>query len=282
MAQEPRTGTGIWRARLREGMLDLTFFTYHEAMSCLFAVGIFGLLAVSHLIQIPGLYRYDLLLLGCLVMQVLLYVTGIETKDEVKVIGVFHLIGLALELFKVHMGSWSYPEPAWSKVAGVPLYSGFMYASVASYVCQAWRRLQIQVAYYPKWWLAMPVAAAGYLNFFTHHYVGDYRWWILLAVLLVFWRTQIHFTVRGRVRRMPLVLGFFLVGLFVYLAENIATFYGAWQYPDQQQGWHLVDPRKISSWFMLIIVEGILVAQLKRVKANMSHEEAARLTVQDI
>lgn len=36
----------------------------------------------------------------------------LESLDEVKVIGVFHLIGLALELYKVHMGSWSYPEEA--------------------------------------------------------------------------------------------------------------------------------------------------------------------------
>lgn len=43
----------------------------------------------------------------------------------------FHLIGLALEIFKVHMGSWSYPEEGYVKIFGVPLYSGFMYASVA-------------------------------------------------------------------------------------------------------------------------------------------------------
>ncbi|PWK15617.1 DUF817 domain-containing protein [Tumebacillus permanentifrigoris] len=264
--------------RLRNGVLDLAHFTYQEAMSCLFAVFIFGMLAISHKLQIPGLHRYDLLLIACLLMQVLMYKTGLETKDEVKVIAVFHLIGLALELFKVQMGSWAYPEPAWSKIAGVPLYSGFMYASVASYVCQAWRRLDMQLSYYPKWWLAMPVAAAGYLNFFTHHYIGDYRWWILLAVVVVFWRTRVLYQVRGRVRSMPLVLAFFLVGLFIYFGENIATFYGAWQYPDQKQGWHLVDLSKISSWFLLIIVEGILVAQMKRVKANLTHEEAKRQT----
>ena len=28
----------------------------------------------------------------------------------------FHLLGLALELFKVQAGSWSYPEPAWAEV----------------------------------------------------------------------------------------------------------------------------------------------------------------------
>jgi len=66
----------------------------------------------------------------------------------------YHLIGLVLELFKVHMGSWSYPEEAYSKVFGVPLYSGFMYASVASYLCQAWRRLDVRLIDWPQaaWW----------------------------------------------------------------------------------------------------------------------------------
>ncbi len=64
-------------------------------------------------------------------MQWIMYKTGLETKDELKVITAFHLIGLLLEIYKVHFGSWSYPEEAYSKIFGVPLYSGFMHASVA-------------------------------------------------------------------------------------------------------------------------------------------------------
>ncbi len=40
-----------------------------------------------------------------------MYRSGLETRDEIKVICVFHFIGLLLELYKVRMGSWSYPEP---------------------------------------------------------------------------------------------------------------------------------------------------------------------------
>ncbi|MDZ4551831.1 DUF817 family protein, partial [Bacillus cereus] len=57
-----------------------------------------------------GLYRYDFILIACLLMQWIMYKTGLETKDELKVITVFHLIGLLLEIYKVHFGSWSYPE----------------------------------------------------------------------------------------------------------------------------------------------------------------------------
>lgn len=66
-----------------------------------------------------------------------------------KVIAVFHGAGLALELFKTHAHAWACPEPGWTKIAGVPLYSGFMYASVASYLCQAWRRLDVSLSCLP-------------------------------------------------------------------------------------------------------------------------------------
>ena len=55
------------------------------------------------------------------------------------------------------MGSWSYPEEAFSKIFGVPLYSGFMYASVASYICQSWRRLDLQIYDWPKPFLAISI-----------------------------------------------------------------------------------------------------------------------------
>jgi uncharacterized membrane protein YoaT (DUF817 family) len=39
----------------------------------------------------------------------------------------------------VPLGSWAYPEPALTKIFGVPLYSGFLHAAVGSYVVAAWR-----------------------------------------------------------------------------------------------------------------------------------------------
>src|SRR5690606_15973009 len=112
----------------------------------------------TQLIPLPWLPRYDWLLIICLAMQVWMLRSGLETHDELKVITVFHLIGLALELFKVRMGSWSYPEEGWTKVGGVPLYSGFMYASVASYLCQAWRRMKVELVHWPPLWLVTPLA----------------------------------------------------------------------------------------------------------------------------
>jgi uncharacterized membrane protein YoaT (DUF817 family) len=244
----------------------LLFFGYHQAMSCLFPVIIFLTLAASKMIPGDIIPRYDFILLICLLCQILFLATKLETVDEFKVICLFHVIGLALELYKVHMGSWSYPEAAWSKVGGVPLYSGFMYASVASYMCQAWRRLGLQLINWPETWKVSVVALATYLNFFTHHYIPDLRWILKAVIILLFFKTFVLFTIQKTTYKMPLALSFLLIGFFIWIAENVATFYGAWQYPNQQDGWHLVHFSKISSWLLLVIVSFLAVAILKHVK----------------
>ena len=76
----------------------------------------------------------------------------LESKNELLVICLFHFLGIAMELFKVHKGSWSYPEEAYTKFFGVPLYSGFMYASVASYMCQAWHWFNLKIDKQPNQW----------------------------------------------------------------------------------------------------------------------------------
>ncbi|HZG74465.1 MAG TPA: DUF817 domain-containing protein [Paenibacillus sp.] len=249
-------------------VVQLLHFGYHQAMSCLFPVAIFVTLALSSVLEIPYLHRYDAILLILLAVQFAMYRSGLETWDEIKVICVFHVIGLALEIYKVHMGSWSYPEPGYTKVFGVPLYSGFMYASVASYMCQVWRRLKMDMTGWPGLSFAGTLGGAIYLNFFTHHVLPDVRWWLKALVLIVFWKTWIVYRVRGVSYRMPLTLAFVLVGFFIWLAENIATFFNAWKYPDQHEAWRMVGFGKISSWFLLVIISVIIVAQLKYVKAG--------------
>ncbi|WP_284241678.1 DUF817 family protein, partial [Paenibacillus glycanilyticus] len=108
----------VWYRRIRQ----LFEFGYQQAMSCIFPVMIFASLAVTKVVSIPYFHRYDLLLLICLAAQVGMVAFKLETIDELKVICMFHIIGLMLELFKVHMGSWSYPGEGWSKLFGVPLY----------------------------------------------------------------------------------------------------------------------------------------------------------------
>ena len=255
----PLAPTELWR------------FGWRQAVSCIFPVAVFGSLALSQWITVPGLHRYDLILIVLLLVQWWMVASKLESFDELKVICVFHVIGLCLELYKVHMGSWMYPEDGWSKLGGVPLYSGFMYASVASYLCQAWRRLNVQLTGWPNGIWTVALSASIYFNFFTHHYIYDFRWVLMALVAVLFWRARVAFHTGGAQYRMPLIVSFALIGFFIWLAENIATFFGAWQYPDQQEAWRIVGFGKISSWFLLVIISFIIVAQLKHVKAGITN-----------
>ena len=263
----PALLTRLGSTPLGRYVLEGCAFVYKNAASCVFPGSIFVLLAFSKVFALP-LPRYDFLLLGCVGLQVLMVAAGLETRDELKVVCVFHLLGLTLELFKTHVGSWAYPEAAYSKLGLVPLYSGFMYASVASFMTQAWRRFDLRLVNWPSPAVVVPLGAAIYLNFFSHHFVFDLRWVLVGAVFGVFVKTKIRFTPYRSTFATPLVVAFVLIGLFVWLAENISTYLGAWVYPHQVDGWHVVDLGKLSSWGLLVIVSFMIVAQLKRVKAE--------------
>jgi uncharacterized membrane protein YoaT (DUF817 family) len=240
-------------------------FVKQEALSCLFPISVFALLALSHFVT-GTIYRYDFMLAGCVAVQVLLVVLKIETLDELKVICIFHLLGLIMELFKVNFGSWAYPEQAITKFFGVPLYSGFMYASVASYMCQAWRRLNLQLYNWPKHWIARIIGALIYLNFFSNHFMPDVRYLVALLIILFFRKAVVEFYIENKAYRMPVILSFLLVGFFIWLAENVATRLGAWKYAYQHKTWAIVDCQKISSWGFLVIVSFIIITELKSLK----------------
>ncbi|NBP69762.1 MAG: DUF817 domain-containing protein [Cytophagia bacterium] len=242
---------------------ELLSFGMKQVLSCIFPAFIFCMLIISNLIHLPFLYRYDFLLIACIVMQAIMYFSKVETGAEVLVITLFHLLGLFMEIFKVAMHSWSYPEFAYSKIFDVPLYSGFMYASVGSYVCQAWRWHKLKLENWPGFLPAAFISIGIYLNFFTHHYAYDFRWVLTLLLLVIFWKTKVIFTTNNAERKMPLVLSFLLIGFFIWVAENMATYLGAWKYASQHEGWKMVSLGKISSWFLLVVLSIVIVIQLK-------------------
>ncbi len=250
-------------SKARNLWMELLVFAYKNGVSCIFPVTIFALLAVSRMLPLGVLPRYDFLLICCLLMQAFLYFTKMESMDEVLVICIFHILGITMEWFKVYHHSWSYPEEAYTKIYGVPLYSGFMYASVASFMCQAWRRFELQMTDWPKNGVAMVLAALVYINFFTHHFIGDYRWILAALTVIAFLKSKVWFTTNTLRRQMPVALSFLLIGFFIWLAENVATFFGAWKYAHQHHEWKLVHLQKIGSWILMSIVSYIIVAQLK-------------------
>ncbi|MFB9314387.1 DUF817 domain-containing protein [Nocardioides plantarum] len=243
-------------------LTQLLRFAWLEAQSCVFAAALFAGLLVAYVVPLP-VARYDALLVWCVVVTLGFWALGLESWREVLVIVAFHLLGLGLEVFKVHVGSWSYPEDAATKVWDVPLFSGFMYAAVGSYVCQAWRRLSLRVSGFDVGPTAV-VAVLVYANFFTHHWIVDLRLPIAAVGLVVLRRAWVHFTVGGTGYRMPLALSFLLIGLFLWVAENAATFLGAWRYPGQLEVWEAVHAAKIGSWALLVTMSFVLVAAVKR------------------
>lgn len=184
-----------WMRRLPLPLMEFWSFGVKEALSCAFAVSFFITLGLSKILPMGGIPRYDFILVVALAVQFAMVYCGLETKRELAAVSLFHLLGLVLEIFKTSpaIGSWAYPEFAYTKVMGVPLYSGFMYAAVASYMMQSWRHLSLRLTGYPAHWLAAALALAIYLNFFTHHFIGDYRWPLTLLLVAAFWRTRVYF-----------------------------------------------------------------------------------------
>jgi uncharacterized membrane protein YoaT (DUF817 family) len=262
---------------MRDTFIEFLIFGWKEARACVFAGSFFLVLIASRSIPLGSLPRYDFIFLAAIAIQIILLVARIESIREGLVLCLFHAIGLILELFKTHpsVAAWSYPEPGYLKLGTVPLYSGFMYAAVASYMCQAWRIFDLKLDRYPSYWLSVPLCAAIYINFFTNRYIQDLRYLLIPAVFVVFLRTRVNFTVwRGLQRHMPLVVSFALIGFFIWVAENIATFFGAWVYPEQTDRWTVVSFQKFSSWFLLVIISFLIVADLKHVREEKNRQTA--------
>ncbi|MFI6853900.1 DUF817 domain-containing protein [Streptomyces sp. NPDC050416] len=247
--------TDPWAAPVRH-LLD---FAWTQTRACAFAIALLSGVAVSALLPGLPIARYDLLVVYGVLLTLVFWLRGWENGRDVAVITVCHVIGLAFELVKVSLGSWSYPEPGVLKFAGVPLYGGFLYAAVGSYVCRAWQLFDLGlVRYRPR--ATAVVAAAIYVNFFSHHWLPDVRWVLAGLLLAVTAGTSVCFTVRGVRRRMPLALSFALIGFFLWVAENLATLVGAWRYPYQEHGWEPVGVQKFGAWALLISVTFVLAA----------------------
>ena len=108
--------------------------------------------------------------------------------------------------------------------------------------------------------MTLILALLIYANFFTHHFVPDIRILLFVLVAAAFGRTWVYYRPYRKFRRMPLLLGFCLVTLFIWAAENIGTFGAIWVYPHQRHGWQLVHFGKYGAWFLLMIISFVLVS----------------------
>jgi uncharacterized membrane protein YoaT (DUF817 family) len=227
---------------------------------------LFGALLLLAIVATRAIYpddallaRNDLLTIVAVLIQIGMLVGRLETIGELRVILLFHVVGTVMELFKTDVGSWSYGAGGVLHLGAVPLFSGFMYAAVGSYMVRVVRLFDIRFERYPRRWLTALVAIACYLNFFTHHYVLDIRWVLFAAIVVLYWPSVLEARVWRARLRLPVLVGFVLVALFIWIAENVATAGQAWIYPDQADGWTPVSIAKLGSWLLLMMISVVLV-----------------------
>ncbi|MFA5955627.1 DUF817 domain-containing protein [Hyphomicrobium sp.] len=254
------------RGRVAHFAYEFVRFGVKQAWACLFGALLLGLLIATHFFYPKGatLARYDFLVIAAVLIQVVMLVFKLETIEEAKVILVFHVVGTVMEIFKTSVGSWIYPEASLLRVGGVPLFTGFMYAAIGSYIARCWRLFDFRFTRHPPVWALGILSAAIYANFFAHHYVWDFRPLLFAAAVILIGPCTIYYKIWKTHRHMPLLLGLFLVALFIWFAENIGTFTAAWAYPNQRHGWVLVSVGKLGSWFLLMLISYTLVAALNR------------------
>ncbi len=247
---------GDWaRARLPALLVEFVMFVLKQGWACLFG----GLLLAAILLSRQfwqadwPVHRYDALFLFAIAVQAMFLALKLETWEEARVILLFHATGTAMEWFKVSAGSWAYPEPGLFKIMGVPLFSGFMYAAVGSFIARVIRIFDMRFAPYPPFRVTLVLALAIYVNFFAHHFLPDIRTLLFIATIVLFGRTRIWFRISTRFWWMPLPVAAFLAAGALWVAENIGTLTGTWLYAGQTPN-RMVSLSKLGSWYLLLYV----------------------------
>jgi uncharacterized membrane protein YoaT (DUF817 family) len=257
---------GDWaRARLPFAIAELVMFVLKQGWACLFGGLLLAAIIATKLVWQPDwpLQRYDFLFLFAIATQAVFLMTKLETWEEARVILLFHLTGTAMEWFKVHAGSWAYPEPGLFKLMGVPLFSGFMYASVGSYIARVIRTFDMRFAPYPPIGWTYTLAVGIYGNFFAHHFLPDIRIGLFAATVMLYARTRIWFRIHDRHWWMPLPVAASLAAVALWMAENVGTATGTWLYSGQLQG-QAVNLAKLGSWYLLLYVAFVTVTVVSR------------------
>lgn len=250
--------------------IELWRFFVANLRASAFGVFLLSTFLLTEVVTVPLVSRYDFIFLSAAVFQLCALAFRFESVREFSVIIIFHILATVMELFKTNpaIGSWIYPSVGTSVfvLSTVPLFTGFLYSAVGSYISRAFTFLKLTFENFPSYAHLWIIAALVYVNFFTHHFFFDIRYLLFIYIFFVFFRTKIYFEVYRARRSMPFLLAAFLTALFVWIAENIGTFTRIWLYPSQLEYWHLVSFAKTGSWFLLLILSFALVSIIYRDK----------------
>ncbi len=188
-----------------------------------------------------GFFRYDYLLFYALSIQVCLIYLKLESWAEAKVIALFHIMAMGMEIFLTHpaIASWQYPQPAVFKLLTVPLFAGFMYSAVGSFFARSLRLYKVSFENLPRFANMLCLAVLSYLNFMTKFFIPDYRLVLFAWSIIIFWKTKLYFQLSDSRFKVPMLPILLLLAFLIWIAENISTFYKIWLYPSQVDAWYI-------------------------------------------
>ena len=211
-----------------------------------------------------GFFRYDYLLFYALSIQVCLIYLKLESWAEAKVIALFHIMAMGMEIFLTHpaIASWQYPQPAVFKLLTVPLFAGFMYSAVGSFFARSLRLYKVSFENLPRFANMLCLAVLSYLNFMTKFFIPDYRLVLFAWSIIIFWKTKLYFQLSDSRFKVPMLPILLLLAFLIWIAENISTFYKIWLYPSQVDAWHMVGWGKLGSWYLLFLLSLVLVLKI--------------------
>lgn len=242
-------------------------FAYKAASAALF--GILLLIAFAFTASLGsqdyyGFFRYDYLLFYAVLIQILLLYLKLESWAEAKVIALFHLLAMIMEIFLTHpaIASWQYPQPAVFKIMTVPLFAGFMYSAVGSFFARSLRLYRVSFTRLPGFANMLSLAVLSYINFMSKFFVPDIRYVLFAWSVLIFWKTRIQLELQHHRMQLPMLPVLLLLAFIIWIAENISTFYQIWLYPSQVDSWHMVGWGKLGSWYLLLLLSLVLVLKI--------------------
>ncbi len=250
--------------------IELQRFFIANLRASYFGAFLLCIFLLTEIITPPFISRYDFIFLAAVGFQACALLCRFESRREFFVIILFHILATGMELFKTSpvIGSWVYPSvgSAVFALGTVPLFTGFLYSAIGSYISRAFIFLRLSYERFPAYYHLWILATLIYTNFFTHHFLYDIRYVLFVYVFFIFLKTEVRFRVHNTERSMPFLLAVLLTAFFVWVAENIGTFTSVWLYPSQLEYWHLVSFNKIGSWFLLLILSFALVSIIYRDK----------------
>lgn len=238
---------------MKERISWVLAFVTLQINSCVFGISLLFLIVLTAQFypEQSGLSRIDFLSISAILLQILFVIFKIESFRESLMIFIFHFLGMSMEIFKTEIGSWQYPSTGYLFIAMVPIFTGFMYASVGSYILRMQRNFRCTFTAYPHYGWVILLGALVYINFISHHYVVDIRWGLVVLSIVIFRKTRITLNFATVKMTIPYLLVLLCIGFLLWIAENMGSFYTIWRYPHQNDTWHWVSTQKIIAWYLL-------------------------------